>query len=446
MQFKFWKGTLLLGIFLSVFAAATTSAQSDDEANGAVQFNFSTPGARSLALGGAFLGSVDDATAAYANPAGLLQISEPEVSVEIRSWDYSTPFADRGRVSGMPTQIGADTISGVEISTAESDASGVSFASFVYPRTKWAVALFYHQVAKFEADFETGGIFTEDGSLQRRLFPIQSTYSLDISHLGLALAGKLSDNFTLGVSVSSYTFELSSLTQRFDGDFFYAPADFPNDFKINFQTQTGDSEEIGYSAGFLWNASEKVSVGGVYRKGPEFDVAVSSSAFSPDVPIPPRFFFEENEPATFNLPDFYGIGFSFKPSQNLTINLDVDQVLYSEMVEDFFVIFDDAFSGPVTPEDFVIDDATEVHLGLEYVFAQIKVPLALRFGAWLDPDHRLRAEAGTELNQVRLFAGDDEIHYAAGIGLVLSSHFQIDAAVDVSDNYDTASVSAVLRF
>jgi long-chain fatty acid transport protein len=36
-----------------------------------VDLNLSNPGARSLALGGAFVALADDATAAFANPAGL---------------------------------------------------------------------------------------------------------------------------------------------------------------------------------------------------------------------------------------------------------------------------------------------------------------------------------------------------------------------------------------
>jgi hypothetical protein len=39
-------------------------------------------------------------------------------------------------------------------------------------------------------------------------------------------------------------------------------------------------------------------------------------------------------------------------------------------------------------------------------------------------------------------AGDDEIHYAAGLGLAFES-FQLDVGVDLSDRSNTVSVSAV---
>ena len=65
-------------------------AQTNLETNAGVQFNFSTPGAGNLALGGAFLGLAFDASAAYTNPAGLTTIAAPETLVEARHW--TTPM------------------------------------------------------------------------------------------------------------------------------------------------------------------------------------------------------------------------------------------------------------------------------------------------------------------------------------------------------------------
>src|SRR5262245_49913029 len=45
-------------------------AQRDIEIQPGLQFDFINPGARSLAMGGAFIGLADDATAASTNPAG----------------------------------------------------------------------------------------------------------------------------------------------------------------------------------------------------------------------------------------------------------------------------------------------------------------------------------------------------------------------------------------
>src|ERR1044071_2561316 len=74
-----------------------------------LQFDFVNPGAKSLALAGAFAGVADDATASFANPAGLTFLGGPETSVEIRGTRVTTPFLSGGRLSGQISNIGVDT-------------------------------------------------------------------------------------------------------------------------------------------------------------------------------------------------------------------------------------------------------------------------------------------------------------------------------------------------
>ena len=62
---------------LAVSLVGVAVAQDAPQPILSVQFSFSNPGARSLGLGGAFVALADDATAAWANPAGLVQITRP---------------------------------------------------------------------------------------------------------------------------------------------------------------------------------------------------------------------------------------------------------------------------------------------------------------------------------------------------------------------------------
>src|SRR5437660_8575752 len=72
---------------LCALAAFPALAQNTDiESLSGLQFNFGNPGARSLGMGGAFLGLADDASAAEANPAGLTILRKPEVSIEARNY------------------------------------------------------------------------------------------------------------------------------------------------------------------------------------------------------------------------------------------------------------------------------------------------------------------------------------------------------------------------
>ena len=101
---------LILSCAGLVLAASPAFAQRDLEVP--LQFDFINPGARSLALAGAFIGLADDATAATTNPAGLQRLERPEISVEGRGWKFVTDFVQGGRLSGTVTNIPIDTVAG----------------------------------------------------------------------------------------------------------------------------------------------------------------------------------------------------------------------------------------------------------------------------------------------------------------------------------------------
>ncbi len=75
--------TILLIIFFIVIGQEFSLAQ------GNIDFNFIGAGARARAMGGAFIGGADDATAASWNPAGLTFLEKPEVSA---TYVYSSVY------------------------------------------------------------------------------------------------------------------------------------------------------------------------------------------------------------------------------------------------------------------------------------------------------------------------------------------------------------------
>src|SRR5262245_202476 len=127
-------------------AATGTTAAAQSTAQIPLQFDFLNPGARSLGLGSAFLAVADDATAAFTNPAGLTQLIRPEVSAEVRYRRLDTPFLVGGRLSGFVTNIGADNVFGPVYSTSIDSAIRPYFLSFVYPRRRWTLAGYRHEL------------------------------------------------------------------------------------------------------------------------------------------------------------------------------------------------------------------------------------------------------------------------------------------------------------
>jgi hypothetical protein len=429
-------GVLVL-LLVELLAPAGVSAQ---EAAAPLQFSLSDPGARSMGFGGAFVALADDATAALANPAGLVQLLRPEVSIEARHWSYSTPFTEGGRVEGLPSGFGIDTTVGLRTATSEDDLSGLSFLSLVYPKENWSLALFRHELANFEFFSETQGLFSGGTDCcQIREFDQRVAIDMDIVSYGLAAAYRINDKFNLGLGVIYYdaSFVSDATTFRVDDDSVesrfasnsYLPERSLLDEKITF-----DDTDWAVTGGFLWRFSKSWSIGGVYRQAPEADFGVeltAGEALDPGVP-PGELLFRGS--VVLELPDFYGLGFAYRaPGGRLTMSFQWDRVEYSSIVDSLGLA------------DRAMDDADELHLGGEYVFIGSTPIIAVRLGAWLETDHLFRAAIDESLDRALLPRGEDEMHYAAGIGVAMQ-RFQIDLAADFSDGVDTVSLSAIYNF
>jgi hypothetical protein len=183
----------------------------------------------------------------------------------------------------------------------------------------------------------------------------------------------------------------------------------------------------------------------VYRRGPSFDLEVSSVSALPE--DDPRSFAPVHQAAEFHVPDIFGLGVAYRPSDFLTVALDYVRVQYSDLTDGFVDIFGLEALGAGDPQldRFEIDDAGEVHLGAELAFYRARLPFLLRGGAWFDPDHRLRFEGENRAFRAVFRRGSDEVHYTIGAGVV-TSRFQIDAAFDYSERVSVTSLSAGVRF
>ena len=215
-------------IAATVLIAATTAAPICWSQNTTISdVVFTNPGARSLGLGGAFAAVADDATAAFANPAGLVQILRPEISVEIRGTGSSGPFNAEYTIEG-----------GV---------SGLGFISLVLPRRNWAFALYSHQLGSLD--------FTFNG-------PIPETREFTVRSYSGAAAFQVGEDLSFGAGVS-----------YFDG---------------NRSTEGGPAEisdaDWGVNAGILWSPSQDWNLAGFYRQGPGFESRSAQTRLTfPDV-------------------------------------------------------------------------------------------------------------------------------------------------------------------
>ena len=429
---------------LSAFLVGGVAA-AQVEAPPVAEFSFSNPGARSMGFGGAFVALADDATAAFANPAGLVNLVEPEVSIEGRVWNYATPLVTGGRGFGPATGQGLDVVPGLEIGESTAELGGVSFLSLVYPRGDWSLAFYRHQVADYEFAGDTVALFFGPWpgapDSRARSWDYRRAMNLEIASYGLSTGYRVSDDLSVGLGVSYFETDLALSLESFDiwneadprgqtwwsAHSFYAPELLVTDYSL-----TSEDTGWGILAGLLWRMSERWTLGAVYRQGPEVVGRIEEVA-GPMHWTAPAGAVTQAATGELKLPGVFALGTSYRSRDGrLTVGFEWDRVGYSSLLRD-------------AEPGLFLRDANELHAGAEYVFLQSETVLAVRLGAWLDPDHRIGYRGGSYVAEALTLPGQDEVHLAAGLGAVFK-RLQVDLGVDVSDPVSTVSLSTIYSF
>ena len=458
-------GYALLGLLA---AAVPARGQGSEDVN-AGQFDFSLPGARSLAMGGAFIALADDATSAYSNPAGLIQLGRPEVSLEYRGWDFDATAIDHGHAFGPPTGSGLDTVPGTVFEAFPSSTSGVSFVSLVYPRSRFAIGAFAHRFPKFETTKDIQGAFFDcsGGTLDTdtepycqalvadtngidRVQPKEQEIKIGLWSAGATLAVRLGHGLSLGFSGLYYSFSIDSTNlvySTFDDPF--GPKD-PAQLDL-MSTQKGDDHAFAWNGGLRWSLGSWV-LAGAYRRGPSFDYTNTVTAKQAHLgECRP----EEDcstEPVRFKVPDTFAAGIAYRPIPPLTLSFQYDFVQFTDLLGPQSSGLPPS-AGRTVDEGLKVDDAHRFRFGVEYlkVFSGGQA-LSLRGGVWHDNDHRVYfdhdPDTGLPYPQYAMLfpRGEAQTHGSGGVGLVLQPHFQIDVGFDVSDLDQTLAVSTIWKF
>jgi long-subunit fatty acid transport protein len=457
----------------ALFAVPLAAQNVDIESLSGLQFNFGNPGARSLGMGGAFLGLADDASAAEANPAGLTILRKPEISLEARNYLEEQLFTTTGT---FPDIVRTPF-------PHHSDRVVVTFASAVLPiKNKFTLGAYFHQPLRNEggglvapqSDPVTGQVTTQlpnfflpvkNGNsfgdpiseqqcealrnqtnnpfacLEFRLDPFLSAVNVRLRTFGLAGAWQIHPKFSIGATVRHQRFVERAATVRFTQSFQTSSiAIQATAQEKNGNVEVGEETDTTFAAGFKWTPTDKISVGGVYKKGPKF---VAPFFFSG---AQTNFEFIKAADTTFHIPDIAGLGVSVRPIPALTVNVDAVRVQYSNLVDDFVATVADVRN---IDAPFGANDVIEMHAGAEYFFST-KIPFALRAGYWRDPSHSVEWQG--PLNDPSFIAesmlypkGNTQNHISVGAGVAWSK-FQIDLAYDTSDQYKVGSISMVTRF
>lgn len=476
----------LLAVALACAVAAPAGAVTDEEVFRTFRFNFVNPGARSLAMGGAFVGIADDATAARANPAGLTNLIAPEFFLEMRV-DQPSSVSITGLVEDPSGLAGGEMVPTTAASDPENELHP-SFISWVRPFEHWTLGLSRQELLRARSSVENALTVPGAGVVSRadgRLDALIESYNV-------TAAFEVGDKVALGATLGWARLDFESRVDNF--------FDFGGGLVPDYATEIDDSDsDLTWTAGILYRPFNAFHVGAVYVDGPEFelseqifDTAPSSIGFRsalfladflgnrnassliPDGFVANPSMFDDPLAFTtgFTVPDRYGIGVGIRPTPAFTIAIDVVHVEFSDL-QDGFVGNVNALTFPgdgfdvdksvqnldgsfpadyLTPDArFSFEDDTIYRLGMEYVWIHDeKTPFAVRWGAWSDPNFRLQGDFGSDgvfiAGNDTFPGGEDEIHFTLGFGFVLQDKFQADFAADFSDLGDTYLASFIYHF
>jgi long-chain fatty acid transport protein len=456
---------LLLVIVVSLVAAPAARAITDEEIFRQMRFNFINPGARALGLGGAFIAVADDATAAQANPAGLMQLAAPEFFVEER-------FVERHSASG-------ESPPGFFTFSSENENRAVTtptFFSYVYPWKHLALGLSRQELmttrVSTQSVFDVFGAITWTGT---------GAAAVDVTNWNATLAWRPVSWIAFGGTATLAQFRIDSTVQNSISDpgglFLCHDAtgtgggpidcDLDNNGTNDpantipalqhpqnwYGTSIDDSNtDVTYSLGILVTPWEKFSGGLVFRKGPSFQFeqkrtdGLSSAVASATFAKPDAVFTH-----TMDLPNTYGVGLKWRPNENLTVAADVVRIKYSRLLDNLLTeqnvltgVINPATTGGSFATDFTIDDATEYHVGAEYFFTKGKWPISVRAGVFNDPDNVMRDRNGQFGDA--LGGRADKLHYTVGGGVVVQQKFQADVALSLSSIGNEGLVSFIYRY
>ncbi len=491
--------TRLATIVLALLATPAL-AQLESPLLSKIRLNLVNPGGKSLAMGGAFVALADDATAALANPAGLTQLTSWQVGASGKQFSFD-PQLRRAEYA-----LQGDGTYSRFLEEADRPGGGVSdleFASIVGPlgpRTSVAVYRAQNLRYRLDGDDLAGGNYRAFAMVA----PPNSAVTLD-EQGGLDVANEL-----WGVSLSANLGALSvggGVTfNRLRYDLTGGAAGASHLFVTNAESTPGlpgaqprldttvgaevtSGTETGWVAGFKWQVFEvgNVTIGGVWRRAPRFDVSYSVSSvnawngarvsFSCGVDDPNVPGSGASACGTFDVPDDWSFGFSAQLHPNLLVSAEVQRIAYSELQDGFVPLFAycTVAASPCPAANRVIpearaEDGTVPRAGAEWLLPwKGTLQVALRGGWHRQPAHGMKVDlypdadrdrvpdagsAAAEIVQPPLTdafrttydGGKDEDHISFGLGLTLGRSLSLDVAADLSDSNDAYVLSAFYRF
>jgi len=450
MPIGFW--SVAVAIFFPQFVLS--QRQFDTSRIPSTEVTFSSvvgSGARAFGMGGAFMATADDATAASWNPAGLAQLEKPELSLVISANGFDRNLPPR---SAIVINEDGDNIS-FEDELFSRSGKNLDFLSFTFPwrtgKTKLVPQISFQRVINFALNDEFAAplksraeVFYPDlnqplpdvfNITQLREGEFSGGYDVISASLGVRLSSAVSlgaafnywFNGTKGTVTNDYAFQ-AAIYQDMDGDSVYDDLTIESATTIEKDEIEIDVSGLNVNFGALIKPHPKINLGFVFRTPFTLDFEETRQRFS-DGELDPAESFTQS--AKIKYPYSVGLGVAIRPADQLTLSTDFTLANWSEarrtdgvvtFLEDAApqTIAEEPFPGNGTDDDSnprKQNDTKQLRIGAEYVFLKDKWLLPVRAGFFRN-------------TQFITDGNDDSITYTgltAGIGIGIKD-FLFDVA------------------
>jgi long-subunit fatty acid transport protein len=303
-----------------------------------------------------------------------------------------------------------------------------SYASVVVPVKPFSLSAYYQQVSNIDLTRSFAGTVQFRGNPETTAFLSTSQIDLLVADVGLSGAARLGGRVSLGATVAYRKVRLGYFNQN----------TITKDQAFTDRASADESDgSVVFNAGVLVNPNGRVSVGAVYKRGGRFDLPyVVDYDGAPAGPITcPRA--ATCDAGAIQIPDTWGLGAGFRPSNEWLIAGDVALVRYSQLSTTIFraIPFD---IYPIPPSNELgptkFDDIVQVHAGAERIFGG-RPTVGVRAGVYHRPN--FNRDGGVDAGAT---------FFTAGVGFVFGDRGQLDFAGSISSGVGEGLASFVVRF
>lgn len=332
-------------------------------------------GARALGMGGAFIAIADDATAASWNPAGLLKLKLPEISIV----GAAVHRIEDNAFGTSPDSSGDQKIS----------KTGFNYISASYPfhwlNRNMVVSINYQKLYDFTREWE----FQHSG--ESKGVRIHQTVDFgqggNLYAIGLAYGIQATPQLSFGVTLNIWNDWIfrnrweEKTHQKGSGSF------AGNEFTFETCSFSRYSlEGINFNIGLLWRSfNDRFSFGAVFKSPLHADIHHEHDSFS----IQPGFGESGNvsylTEEKLKMPLSYGIGAAYRITDDFTISADLYRTEWSRFLRKDS---DGNETSPVTglsPDESGIRPTHQVRIGGEYLIIRSNYEIPVCAGVFYDP-------------------------------------------------------------